>query len=175
MEGNNKMTREQFIGAPENWDNHRFMLWEALEATTGTVIEMGVGKGSTLQLHDYCKANGRKLYSYEYDFEWFKKYKHLNSEDHQVIWVDNDWDMVNRDHSECDVLFIDHSPGERRKEDIKLFFNKAKIIVAHDTEPSADFGYQMREPLSMYKYMKDHEAPGAWTTAVSNEIDVTGF
>lgn len=165
------MTKNEFIGKVSNWDNHRDMLFQALEATTGTIIELGMGNGSTQQLHDYCKDKNRQLFSYEYDFEWFKKFKNLKSDIHDLIWIEN-WDAVNEHHFQCDVLFVDHSPGERRKTDIALFANKAKIIIAHDTEPSADHGYQMSTCWPLFKYKIDYVSNGAWTTAVSNYIDV---
>lgn len=167
------MTREQFIGKIENWDNYKPFLWSALQATNGNVIEMGVGKGSTKILHEFCKFNNRMLWSYEYDFEWFKKFKHLKTDWHDVIYVDGDWDQVDRQHNNVTVLFIDHSPGERRKVDIKIFANKADIIVIHDTESSMDYGYGMREEINKFKYIKDDKfLNGAWTTMCSNFIDV---
>ena len=45
------MKKEDFLKDVANWDNHRFLLWPALEATTGEVIEMGMGQGSTPFLH----------------------------------------------------------------------------------------------------------------------------
>jgi len=57
--------------------------------------------------------------------------------------------------------------------DIALFANKAQIIVAHDTEPNADHGYQMRDEIKKFKYWRDFETPGAWASIMSNTIDVT--
>ena len=169
------MIKEEFIGKVENWDGHRRILFEALNETTGPVIEMGVGKGSTMQLHKFCELHNRTLFSYEYDFEWYKKFKNLNSFIHDIEWVDGNWDMVNQTHDNCGLLFVDHSPGERRKIDIELFYNKADIIVVHDSEPNADAGYQMREQLYKFKYMFEDDTFPAWTTCVSNTIDVTKF
>jgi len=167
------MIREEFIGKVENWDGHRRILFEALNETTGPVIEMGVGKGSTMQLHKFCEFHNRPLFSYEYDFEWYKKFKNLNSFIHDIEWVDGNWDMVNQTHDNCGLLFVDHSPGHRRKEDIALFFDKADIIVVHDCEKEADHGYQMRDILSKFKYsIEDNSFPAA-TMAVSNTINVS--
>lgn len=170
------MTEEQFVGTPENWDNYKPFLWEALEATKEGVVEMGVGNGSTKVLHDYCNDNNRKLTSYEYDFEWFKKFKHLKTDLHNIIYVDGDWDQVSRNHENVSVLFIDHSPGHRRKEDIKLFSDKAYILIVHDTELESDHGYQMIKEISKFKYIKHIEVVnGARTTMCSNFIDVNGL
>jgi len=169
------MTQEQFIGQLSNWDGHRRLLWHALNETTGSIIEMGVGKGSTPQLHKFSEFHSRPLFSYEYDFEWYKKFKNMNTFLHDIEWVDNNWDMVNETHESCGVVFIDHSPGERRKIDINLFANKAQIVVAHDTEPNADHGYQMRDEFKKFKYIIEDKSFDAWTTCGSNFIDVTKF
>jgi hypothetical protein len=163
------MTKEEFLKGVSNWDNHRNLLWPALQATDGLVVELGIGDGSTSFLHQYCEDNQRLLISYENNKEWYEKYKHFNSDTHLILNVPN-----------CDnatlmpsVILIDHAPGERRKDDIKKFAKDAKIIVAHDTEPAADHGYKMRAELQKFKYMIDFKSEGAWATAVSNYLDVT--
>ncbi len=169
------MTKEQFIGTTENWDNYKPFLWQALEATSGRVIEMGCGNGSTKQLHFYCIDSDRLLYSYENNFEWYKKFKNLASDKHFIEWIDNDWDYV-QFHDNIGVLFIDNAPGERRKTDIALYANKAQILVIHDTEPESDHGYQMRSEINKLKYIKDDKVlNGAWTTMCSNFIDVNNL
>ena len=35
------MKKEEFLKGCANWDNHRFLLWPALEATKGLVVEFG--------------------------------------------------------------------------------------------------------------------------------------
>lgn len=163
------MTREQFIGDIDNWCSHRPALWDALQNTTGKVIELGAGLGSTPLLDQYCVVNKRLFESHENNKEWLDKFDlrlYTN-----LYYIEN-WEEVD---IECSLLFIDHAPGERRKIDIARADNIAQVIVAHDTEPSADHGYQMRDVLKTFKYMKDYETPGAWTTVVSNFIDVTKF
>lgn len=166
------MTKEQFIGEIENWNNHRALLWEALEATTGNIVEMGIGEGSTKALHIYCDDNERFLYSYENNEHWFDQFKDYEAGHHSLDLIQN-WDEVFNNHDNVGVLFVDHAPGERRHEDVIKFKDKAKIIVIHDTEPSADHGYQMSKVWHLFKYKIDYKTNGAWTTAVSNFIDVT--
>lgn len=153
------------------------LLWPALEATTGEVVEMGMGDGSTPQLHDYCRDTARPLYSYENSVEYAAQFAHLatgheaGKTGHSIL-VLKDWDIVSQEHPSPDVVLIDHAPGERRKIDIALFAHSAKIIVCHDTEPAADHGYQMRAELSKFKYLAEYQSPGAWATIVSNFVDV---
>lgn len=165
------MTKEEFVGKVENWDGHRVFLWKALGATTGKVIELGMGKGSTKQLHDYCE--NRLLFSYEYDFNFYKRFKNIESPLHQLMWIEN-WNDLHVMHEQgCDVLFVDHSPGERRKIDIAYYANKAQILVIHDTEKEADHGYQMLAEINKFKYIINDETFPARTTMCSNFIDVT--
>lgn len=165
------MTKEEFLKDVANWDNHRHLLWPALEATKGEVVEMGMGQGSTPFLHEYCKDKKRMLYSYDNSREWMEKFVDLKSDNHFVQWV-LDWDQVAITHKKPDVVLIDHAPGERRYIDVERFANSANVIVIHDSEPAAT-GYMMDKIWHLFKYRKDFTSPGAWATAVSNFIDVT--
>lgn len=175
------MTKEDFCANCENWDNYKPLLWEGLERTTGDIIEMGVGKGSTRLLHDYSKLKKRMLYSYDSNKKWIQQFADLPSKLHELAAVEiekngytmSNWDIVIALHERPGLIFIDHAPGERRKVDIALFANKAQIIVAHDTEPSVDHGYQMRAEIAKFKYWRDFETDGAWTSIMSNVIDIT--
>src|SRR6478736_4062599 len=176
------MTREQFIAGYENWDSYKPLLWEGLERTTDDIIEMGVGKGSTRLLHDYAIEKERSLFSYDSNPLWINQFFNFHHEYHSLDHVQiedkglamSDWNIVHEKHYlSVGLVFIDHAPGERRKVDIALFANKAQIIVAHDTEPNADHGYQMRDEIKKFKYWRDFETPGAWASIMSNFVDVT--
>lgn len=171
------MTKEQFTQITSNWDSHRPLLWEALEATKHLrlpVMELGAGFGSTPFLTEYCDDNGLELYSYDSKKEWCEKLKDYP----HVTYVEN-WDRlphsINAWINAYSVVLVDEAPGEHRKISIKQLSQGAKIIVAHDTEPAADHGYKMRAELKKFKYLIDYETSGAWATAVSNYIDVTLF
>lgn len=165
------MTKEEFLKGVQNWNNHLYLLWPSLEATKGDVIEFGCGDGSTRQLNQYCKDTNRNLVSYDFNKDWIEKFNHLESDTHKFIHAP-DWDAVSL--SKVDVLLIDHSPGERRWEDIKKYANKAAYIVIHDSEPAAT-GYMLDKIWHLFKYRKDYKTEGAWATVVSNFHDVTKF
>lgn len=167
------MTKEEFLEGVQNWNNHLHLLWPALEATKGEVVEMGMGQGSTPFLHQYCADTGRRLYSYDNNHEWFSKFTDYQSETHNLSHI-VDWDDVSIVHKSPDVVLIDHAPGERRYIDVQRYANSAKIIVIHDSEPAAT-GYMMDRVWGLFKYRKDFESPGAWATAVSNFVDVSKF
>jgi len=160
---------------PNNDHSYYPLLYLALQTTKkGVVIEMGTGHGSTKLLHDYCEAKGRYLYSYDEKEEWGSKFYYLANDTHKVE-VLTDWDNVVYSHKDGDVsvVFIDHAPGERRKEDIMNFKDIDGILVCHDTEPAADYGYQMRQHFKEFKYVVEVQTSGAWATALSNTIDIT--
>jgi hypothetical protein len=165
------MTKEEFLQDVGNWSNHRHLLWPALEATKHLklpVLELGCGDGSTPYLRKYCEANGLELFSYDYNKEWAAKF----NAPHVTNWDNIAW------RKEYGVVLVDESPGEHRKESIKMLLH-AKIVVVHDSEPKGwnASDYQVRPVFSKFKYMIDYEAekPGAWATALSNFINVTKF
>lgn len=167
------MIRTDFVNNLSHWNSYWPILWESLEATTGPVLEFGMGDGSTQKLHDYCQWKGRSLFSYDYNSEWANKYMHLNDSNHKLEYV-QDWDNVIEKHrGEIGVLFSDESPGHQRKNNIAMFSQTAQIIVAHDTEPSSDHGYRISLVRPLFKYIKHHEFPGASSTAFSNFIDIS--
>lgn len=166
------MTKEDFIGKIDNWCSHRLLLWGALQATEGHVVEFGIGPGSTSMLDEYCRDNGRMLFSYENNKEWFDKYAYMHSGYHYMNFVEQ-WDDAIAKHREpVGVAFIDNAPGERRRYDIALFCNIAQIVVVHDSEPEAT-GYGIPLVAPLFKYRKDDPSFPAHTTAFSNFIDVS--
>lgn len=164
------MTREDFLKGVTNFDNHRHLLWEALEMTEdiqGPVVEMGMGNGSTPFLASYCATRNRQFFSYENNLEWFEKCRDF----HPNTFHLTDWDIVAEKHLTPSVLFLDHAPGERRKIDLANFAMRARIIVIHDSEIAADHGYQMRQHIPLFKYWKDWKSDGAWASMASNFIE----
>jgi hypothetical protein len=165
------MTKEEFLEGVGNWSNHRHLLWPALEATKHLklpVLELGCGDGSTPFLRKYCEANGLELFSYDYNKDWSGKY----NVPHVTNWDNIPW------RKEYSVALIDESPGEHRKESIRLLMH-VKVLVVHDSEPKGwnASDYQVRPVFDKFKYVLDYESPkpGAWATALSNFINVTKF
>ncbi len=158
------MNRQEFLHDVVNNDlDHRILLWEAIQLTTGKVVEFGSGHGSTPYLYQHCKDSKRPFESYDHNLDWCKATG--------ATFVPNaDWEKLNI--TDADVLFIDHAPGERRKEDIVKYKDIAKILVIHDTEPPADHGYQTRQYYPSFKYWVEIRTNGAWATMVSNHIDL---
>lgn len=162
--------RKQFT--PINNDLSYYpLLFKALEETKGDVLELGTGHGSTKLLHDYC-GDKRMLFSYDEKYEWLIKFTYLETKDH-ILDLIEDWRAVIKENPEASVVFIDHAPGEDRKQMILDFKDSKGILVIHDTEPAADHGYQCRQHFPLFKYKVEVKTNGAWATALSNEIDIT--
>lgn len=148
-----------FLKNITNWNNHRPLLWWALQHTKPSslpVLEMGCGDGSTPYLKQYCKRSRKRLISYDYDKEWAAKFGATHV---------TDWDSIQ--HEQYSVVLIDHSPGERRHIDVEMLADKAEYIVIHDSEPSADHGYQLSKVWHLFPYRRDLITDGAWATIVS--------
>jgi hypothetical protein len=165
------MTKEYFLRDLEGWNSHLPLLWEALQATQGEVIELGIGDGSTLKLHEVCKD--RKLYSYENNIDWYRKFEFLRDRNHAIEFTNNWMEPIERHRYTIGVLFSDESPGEIRKYNIAMFCNTAQVIVAHDSEAKSNVGYRydLVKPLFKYHIQHEHES-GTHTAAFSNLIDV---
>lgn len=156
------MEKTGFLADITNMSNHRILLWEALKLTTGRVVEFGSGYGSTPYLKEYCYCNSRLFLSYDSNQEWCGK---------TGSTFIGDWDKLQI--NECDVLFLDHAPGERRKIDLLKYNNIAKIIVIHDSEPTGGGDYRVREHFNEFKYKVELKTNGAWATMLSNFVDLT--
>lgn len=165
------MDKSKFI-PPNNDHSYYPLLFKALEETEGKVLELGTGWGSTPLLNEYCKKKKRELFSYEEKMEWLNKFTQYQSKIHNLTFV-TDWNVVKQQHPDAGVIFIDHAPGEDRKERIVNYLDTKGIIVCHDTEPAADHGYQMRQHFNKFKYVVEVKTSGAWATALSQEIDIT--
>lgn len=144
----------------DDYSSHLPLLWLAIsKCNYYRVVEFGCGHGSTNIIKKYCLA----FDSVENDKEWANKFP-------GTIHIENYCDY---NAMPVNVLFIDSKPGEKRKELIEKFKNDAQVIVVHDTEPSAEHVYGMKEILSTFKYRLDFQ-PDRFphTTAVSNFINV---
>lgn len=155
------MTQSDFLSNITIFDNHRTLLWLALENTTGMVGEFGSGHGSTPYLRQYCKDASREFYSYDDNKEW--------AIETGAMLVNWDEPEIYRDYSVC---LIDHAPGEHRHEALAILKDKVQMLVVHDSEPQAT-GYSLDKIWHLFKYIVHCKSDEAWATALSNHIDVT--
>ncbi len=161
-----------FCNDMEGWNSYKPLLIAALEKTSGPVLELGMGSGSTPALHEYCKRNNRKLFSYENNAEYTSKFTHYRSDFHTVDSVTN-WDDCPIDSTRWSVVLVDHAPGERRVVDVRRLASNADILVLHDTEPEHRYGYFWDQIWQYFKHIRHDETyKTCWATAVSNFVDL---
>lgn len=167
------------VESAKPWNNHLPLLYMALEETkTGSVVEMGMGEGSTQWLHDYCELSRRALFSYDNNTEYYNKYAELASPIHSLTLID-DWN--NTALQTVSVVLIDHAPGERRYVDALRYKDINGILILHDTEvPPCGGNYQWEKAMPEFKYFARIKSPsvdgvhnGVWATAVSNHYDLS--
>ena len=153
---------------------HVPLLVRAFDISQGDVLEVGTGYFSTTILDWLCSITGRKLVSYETDKGWYDRAKRLQSDYHDVIFVD-DWDSIPLDQKHWGLAFIDHSPHKRRAVEIERLANIADFIVAHDTEPRSEQGYDYPRIYPLFKYRYDDKRVEPWTSVFSNFYKLTKF
>ena len=178
------------IDCPKEWesendyDSHRPLLW-LVSNKVNNIIELGMGDGSTPLLVQWEKGGEqRNLCSVEHDEDYINKYISgytvkffgafigYQKDGHGVLKCKNFDDYF----STTELLFVDCAPAIVRKQIIDKCKDSATIIIAHDTEPGAEYVYGMNEVLSSFKYRLDYQPEGKpHTTAVSNYIDVTSW
>jgi hypothetical protein len=157
-----------FLEGITNWNNHRPLLWLALEKTKGDVLELGMGEGSSPYLFQYCQKTKRNLKSYENN----KDFIYPNG-----IFVE-DWAKIDI-LKKWSVVLIDHAPAERRHVDAIALKEFAEIVIVHDAEHEGlnyDV-YFISKIAEHFKYRLDLviKPHAAKTVMFSNTIDVSKF
>jgi hypothetical protein len=154
------------------YSTHLPLLLRAVAATTGPVLELGMGEGSTPILHEICRTMGRRLVSYDTDSKFVdlyaQRYPDQEPEDgHSIFQVYRDeWERADIDHP-WSVVLIDHRPARRRRHDALRLANLAEYIVCHDTEPEIDRFYRYSTIFSKFKFvLHSEEVPR--TSVLSN-------
>ncbi len=156
----------------DTYGTHREYLLEAVRRTSGPVLELGCGDGSTPVLHDACTGAGRLLVTVDSDWEWLQKFEHMRCDLHLTQLKDDPADtgwLNGVEPEEWGVVFVDHSPGRSRRRAVERARKIAEYIVVHDTE---ELGYGLEDLLSSFKYRKDFRRSRPWTTVVSDRRSV---
>ena len=117
------------------WGSHLPMLAACVAATSGDVLELGVGDFSTPVLHALCGATGRNLVSVEDDMAWCHKLALRFTTQDWHKFYNNPYDDFHRGfpNRNWSVALIDNSPGgERRAKDFILLLPRTEWVVVHD-------------------------------------------
>jgi len=158
------------------YSTHLPMLLEAMERTTGDVLELGPGVFSTPILHWLCERDKRNLVTIESDKGWLKFCKQYYQTDlhkfhHVKTWDEAD-SLINK---KWDVVLVDHSPSARRVEEIKKLANLAKYIVIHDANEWHERIYHLSTIYPLFKYKFIFEGAEPHVAVLSNFVDLENF
>lgn len=158
----------------ESYFTHIPLLTAATLKTTGPVLELGAGLGSTLLLHGACAAQGRKLVTLDNDATWLGRFTNFSRSWHRLSLVE---DFINLlEYKErWGLVLVDHGISEQRGTSVAALQANADMILCHDTCHFFLYGY---EPLlSSFKFrwnFKPHGMRGSdpMTSVVSQTINV---
>ena len=161
-----------------NYGTHLFPLIATVDSTDGPVLELGLGLFSTPFLHYKCLLDWRKLVSVDNDKGWVKRFAtsdfasyHYQSDIHKFVYVKNWKDFPIEPpvgFPRWSVVLVDHSPSERRKEEIKRLANLADYIVIHDSNDKHERDYHYSEIYPLFKYKRIWEGDARHATVLSN-------
>lgn len=157
------------------------VLMAVMNRTTGDVLELGPGVFSTPFLHWVCKKTNRNLLTIENNEKWFnfcRKYYRSKLSDpirHKFVFV-KDWDEAGRYiNKKWDVVLVDHSPSDRRIEEIRKLAHLANYIIIHDADPEQERKFHYSRIFPLFKYRYDFREVEPATTVLSNFIDINDF
>lgn len=122
------------------WSSHLPALLACIGATTGPVLELGVGHFSTPVLHAICGAQGRFLASWESDPEWRDAFQHYSTWLHSFYCFPYEritspaplsFNLIRK----WSVVLIDNSPGGKNRADcFAALLPVSDYVVVHDYE-----------------------------------------
>ena len=158
------------------YSSHLPILLEAMERTTGDVLELGPGVFSTPVLHWLCQKQRRNLLTIESDKKWLRFcMKYYRTDLHKFMRVE-DWNqakpVINK---KWDVALVDLSPDEMRKEMIKVLADTTKYIIIHDADDFQEKHYHYSEIYPLFKYRYNFTEVEPATTVLSNFIRLDNF
>lgn len=160
----NNLQRKSFYGS------HMPVISRIMDATTGPVLELGMGLYSTPLLDLMCHESKRPLVSYDNDPDWFTENKEWESDYHKVNLIKN-YDEANIENTHWSVALVDHKPPLRRLTELKRLATKADYIILHDTEPECDKFFKYSKIYPLFKYRYDYKKCRPNTTILSNSKD----
>lgn len=153
-----------------NYDTLLPVLADTVSRTTGPVLELGAGAGSTPLLHAML-ANRRPLVTFETNEAWHKKVSAFTGYRHEIHLIpetDDGWESIYNhplvSSEYFGVVLIDHLPVARRKVDIARLQFQCEFMVICDTNLSI---YEYEDILLNFKYRCDIVWQRPWVTVAS--------
>ncbi len=151
------------------WGGQAVVLFSALYATKGPILELRRGYLTTPVIHNVSVVEqSRDAYTVDLNVGWLGRFVSLGSPHHRFGYVSErlqpqafgnitfqpvhfkTWDDIW--HHEFGLAFVDHRPAERRREDIKIFRNLTDVMLVHDTDNLEGYGYEPLLSSFPYRY-----------------------
>ncbi|MHA1309193.1 MAG: hypothetical protein ACTSQN_18140, partial [Candidatus Heimdallarchaeota archaeon] len=143
------------------WSTHQAVLFSILKKVNKSVLELGAGEFSTVQIHDALKDRNVKVLTIESDKEWLNKYEHLKTDLHTLQYIQDIEKFYAKDNEQWELVFIDNNYTKDsdlwwgRKSAISKYKDVADYIVLHDCDAILDkdntFG-EVIKPIDPGKY-----------------------
>lgn len=160
-----------------SYATHLGALIACINKTSGDVLELGTGIFSTPYLHYACTIGKRNLLSLDGDKAWIRNYAESDfahylyrNAYHNLEYVP-DWDKAPID-KEWDVVLVDQTPDEARKESVKRLANLAKYIIIHDSNERHEKNYHYSEIYPLFKHKRVWDLDDRHATVLSNFYDL---
>lgn len=151
---------------------HFPILAACLARSSGPVLELGTGDGSTPLIHYAACGVRRFVVSADGDLAWLRKYSegYACPRRHEFIHVGN-WDEFSiLEALEWGVALVDCAPGEARYKLAMRLANRCKWVILHDTEKDYNVGtnYTYERATPSYKYVTEFRRFRPYTMVCSN-------
>lgn len=130
------MNIPQEMRTATEWGSHLPAVLACVAASTGPVLELGVGHFSTPQLHALCAVMGRQLVSVESHPDWLYEMASKYASDGHTFSESIPERKLN---VRWGVSFIDHSPGGANRADaFRKLIDVSSFVVMHDAQKDAE-------------------------------------
>ena len=170
---------------PGGYESHFPILAACIARTTGPILELGVGEGSTPMIH--YSAPNRFRVSADTDLSWLRKFAegYYSPRQHEFIHVDatpikgipdvtvgiqawRKFSMIETCQWGC--VIVDCAPGEARHELAIRLANRAHFVILHDSETDYQAGgnYMYSEATVRYKHVSEFRRFRPYTMVCSN-------
>ena len=148
--------------------SHFPILAAAVAGTTGPVLELGCGWGSTPMLEIMCRRQRRVLESYETDEQWAG----LLRVSHVPNWEAWTPRLHSVDGPAYSVAFIDCAPGEVRGRLAVRLRRAARFILLHDAlsdPPHGGGNYRYDEIVPEFRFVEYYRVVRPATLILSDD------
>ena len=151
--------------------SHYPILAAAVAASSGPILELGVGHGSTYMLHYMGLMSKRRVVSAETDKAWLEGFRDgYESPLHEFVHV-TDWPSWNRIESEIwGAALVDCAPGEERYKLADRLRHVCRWIVCHDSEKDYGSGgnYMYEKILPRFRFVSEWRRCRPYTFVLSD-------